>query len=183
MNIFAVIELNELLLRVLYLTRQVIEQNSAHYTAWYYRRVTLFHLCTSQQYQYLLPIEIEWMNYFACDNPKPYQLWQYRRNLIQYIITHNHINQLNYDVSLELQFTANIFNDVAKNYHAWSHRQYSILNKSPCNNAHSLLVECYERLKQYSHAVEHCTALIQYDCVRRPYWCKQIEKYCNAKIS
>ncbi len=36
----AVIQLNEQSIRVLYLTKQVIEQDSAHYTAWYYRRLS-----------------------------------------------------------------------------------------------------------------------------------------------
>lgn len=273
----AVMNCNEHTMRVLYLTKQLIDINSSHYTAWYYRRITLIALATAQSNNNKLLIdELDWMNYFALSNPKSYQLWQHRRSIVQYIMNNNTINKLNYDIQLELQFTAEIFADDAKNYHAWSHRQFilytykdvllvsdcgsseldyidtlidddvrnnsawtqryfvidntcrydaktitseleytfthifrainndspynyvigllhetrcnhthlqytisqciMILNSSECNNAHSLLVECYEISKQYDSAIEHCTKLQNNDRIRKSYWTFRIDQ-------
>lgn len=56
--------------------------------------------------------ELDFMDNFAEDNPKNYQIWHHRRAVVE---------ELN-DGSRELEFCENVFEVDAKNYHAWAHR-------------------------------------------------------------
>ena len=58
------------------LTADVIEQNSANYTAWAYRRRCLVALQCS------LTDELEFAERIAVDTPKNYQLWHHRRAIV-----------------------------------------------------------------------------------------------------
>lgn len=73
----AVIFKEELSLRVLSLTEEVLEINPANYTAWQYRRdclkATGADLCDERRY----------MDNFAEDNPKNYQIWFHRRAIVE----------------------------------------------------------------------------------------------------
>ena len=63
--------------RALALTGDVIEQNSANYTAWSYRRSCLYALGLS------LEAELAFTEDIARATPKNYQLWHHRRALIE----------------------------------------------------------------------------------------------------
>lgn len=59
-----------------------------------------------------LNAELDYMDSFAGENPKNYQIWQHRRTIVE---------QLG-DGSREKEFCETIFVEDAKNYHAWAHR-------------------------------------------------------------
>jgi len=111
MDIFrAVMVLNELSPRVLYLTEQLLDLNPASYTVWQYRRACLVALNSN------LDDELNFMDAFASENPKNYQIWHHRRSVVELLG----------NGSRELAFTETVFDADAKNYHAWAHRQWVI---------------------------------------------------------
>lgn len=59
-----------------------------------------------------LNAEIQYMDSFADENPKNYQIWQHRRVIVEMIG----------DGTREKVFCEKIFEEDAKNYHAWAHR-------------------------------------------------------------
>lgn len=56
--------------------------------------------------------ELSFMDTFAEENPKNYQIWYHRRAIVE---EHG-------DAAGELEFCAKVFATDAKNYHAWAHR-------------------------------------------------------------
>jgi protein farnesyltransferase/geranylgeranyltransferase type-1 subunit alpha len=56
--------------------------------------------------------ELNFMDTFAEENPKNYQIWFHRRVIVERLG----------DPSRELEFTQAVFEVDGKNYHAWSHR-------------------------------------------------------------
>jgi protein farnesyltransferase/geranylgeranyltransferase type-1 subunit alpha len=110
--------------RVLELTKELLQINPGSYTVWYvstfinpslfflsfyhrhYRRATLKAL------QINLQEELDFLDQFADENPKNYQIWQHRRIIVE----------LFGDASREKNFCERIFAEDAKNYHAWAHR-------------------------------------------------------------
>jgi protein farnesyltransferase/geranylgeranyltransferase type-1 subunit alpha len=107
MDLFrAVLRSEEKSIRVLKLIEEILDLNAANYTVWQYRRRVLFDLNLD------LNEELDFMDTFAEENPKNYQIWYHRRAIVE---------KLN-DSSRELAFTAKVFSVDAKNYHAWSHR-------------------------------------------------------------
>jgi protein farnesyltransferase/geranylgeranyltransferase type-1 subunit alpha len=59
-----------------------------------------------------LHAELDYLDNFAEENPKNYQIWYHRRV----------IADLLGDGGRELSFTAKVFEIDSKNYHAWAHR-------------------------------------------------------------
>jgi len=113
MNYFrAILQKDERSERAWTLTEDVIDQNPANYTAWYYRRLLLKDLKKD------LNKELEFCSETAEDTPKNYQVWHHRRCLV---------TLLN-DASKELEFTKHILDldEDSKNYHAWAHRQWVV---------------------------------------------------------
>jgi protein farnesyltransferase/geranylgeranyltransferase type-1 subunit alpha len=111
MDLFrAIINKKEYSKRALQLTYELIEINPASYTVWQYRRECLRALKAN------LYDELEFMDSFASDNPKNYQIWFHRRAVVDLLG----------DASQELAFTEEVFEGDAKNYHAWAHRQYIV---------------------------------------------------------
>ena len=128
MDLFrGVLKIGEKSERVLQLTEDLLELNPANYTIWLeiflfffsisftdfffllnrqYRRQVLFEL------QLNLFDELDYIDTFAEENPKNYQLWYHRRVIIE---------RLN-NPSRELGFTAIVFQVDSKNYHAWAYR-------------------------------------------------------------
>lgn len=106
----AVMAANEFSDRVLQLTEDLIDMNTAHYTAWLYRAQCLFALNKD------LTKEIEWLNETALAHQKNYQIWHHR-NLI--------INKLD-SAEGETDFVEKMFELDAKNYHVWSYRQWLV---------------------------------------------------------
>jgi protein farnesyltransferase/geranylgeranyltransferase type-1 subunit alpha len=86
------------------------DYNPAHYTVWKRRWEFLRAL------EYDIDAEIEWINAMLLENPKTYQIWNYRQQLISF----------KNDPSNELQLLNEILADDPKNYHAWSYRQWLI---------------------------------------------------------
>jgi len=107
MDIFrTVLTTKEYSTRAFDLTTEILEQNAGNYTVWQYRRECLLQLKTDLQ------LELDYLDTYADDNPKNYQIWYHRRVIVQ------HAN----DPTRELGFTFKVFEDDAKNYHAWAHR-------------------------------------------------------------
>lgn len=106
----AVMAANEYSERVLDLTEDLIDMNTAHYTAWLYRAKCLFALKKD------LREEIAWLNETALAHQKNYQIWHHR-NLI--------IDKLD-DPAGETAFLDKMFELDAKNYHVWSYRQWLV---------------------------------------------------------
>lgn len=113
MDIFrGVLNIGEKSERVLKLTESILAVNAANYTVWQYRRDCLRELNSD------LELEFDYMDLFADDNPKNYQIWYHRRAIVE----------MSNDPTKELEFCAKVFEEDPKNYHAWSHRQW-VLSK------------------------------------------------------
>lgn len=56
--------------------------------------------------------ELDYLDSYADENPKNYQIWQHRRAVVEALG----------DGSREKAFCEVIFEEDAKNYHAWAHR-------------------------------------------------------------
>lgn len=67
--------------------------------------------------------ELDFMDSFARDNPKNYQIWYHRRAVVEMMMTAQGGVA---DGDRELAFCAEVFEVDAKNYHAWAHRQWVI---------------------------------------------------------
>jgi len=122
---------NEFSERALKLTADVIEHNSANYTAWYYRRRCLKTLNSD------LWEDLEFTGKWARDCPKNYQVWYHRRWLITEIVEHmrrdaptveegeKKIRELG-EKELDYHMDVMQVNDDYKNYNGWSHRQFIV---------------------------------------------------------
>lgn len=106
----AVLLADELSERAFELTNDALRINAANYTAWVFRRKLIRHLDKD------LHAELAFVRDLALSNPKNYQIWHHRREVV---------TVLN-DGSLELGFTHKALKDDQKNYHAWAHRQWAI---------------------------------------------------------
>jgi protein farnesyltransferase/geranylgeranyltransferase type-1 subunit alpha len=60
--------------------------------------------------------ELNFMDLFAEENPKNYQIWHHRRVIVEELG----------DAKSELIFCSRVFKTDAKNYHAWAHRSFSV---------------------------------------------------------
>ena len=58
--------------------------------------------------------ELEYIDLFADDNPKNYQIWYHRRAVTEKLG----------DPTNELEFCTRVFEVDSKNYHAWAYRLY-----------------------------------------------------------
>ncbi len=111
MDIFrAIIVSKEYSARVLMLTKLLLLENAANYTVWQYRRDCIRHI------KYDLEKELDFLDSFADDNPKNYQIWHHRRCIVE----------IYENVHRELAFINKIFETDAKNYHAWAYRQWVV---------------------------------------------------------
>jgi protein farnesyltransferase/geranylgeranyltransferase type-1 subunit alpha len=57
-------------------------------------------------------MELDYIDEFADENPKNYQIWYHRRAITNVLK----------NPYRELEFSSNVLNVDAKNYHAWAHR-------------------------------------------------------------
>lgn len=111
MDVFrGVLKLNEYSERTLNLTLDVIDENPANYTAWYFRRRVLEALDAN------LYDELVYTERMAIAHPKNYQIWHHRREICTML----------HDGSAEKAFSAKAIAGDSKNYHAWAHRQWAI---------------------------------------------------------
>lgn len=104
----AMLSADEMSERAFELTTEVLRYNSANYTVWVFRRKLLVALEKN------LNAELNFVREFALTNPKNYQIWHHRREIVSLLG----------DGSKEKGFTSMALKDDAKNYHAWSHRQW-----------------------------------------------------------
>lgn len=118
---------NEFSERALELTSDVIDHNSANYTAWYYRRRCLSALKSD------LNAELDFTNGWARDNAKNYQVWYHRRWLIAELVVQLEASEDSGKAEeiaalgrqeLENHMECMESNDDFKNYNGWSHRQF-----------------------------------------------------------
>lgn len=109
----AIMAKKELSRRAFDLTEQVIDLNSANYTAWHYRRQCL------ALFPELLDKEIDFVRQLAADSPKNYQIWHHRRTLLPSLleIDHEYLGE-------ELESTRLYILNDNKNYHVWTYRQW-----------------------------------------------------------
>lgn len=106
----SVLKSQEYSLRSLKLTENILQHNAANYTVWQFRRDCLKAMSLD------LNAELDYIDSFAEDNPKNYQIWNHRRVVVERL----------QDSSRELSFTERVFAVDPKNYHAWAHRQWAI---------------------------------------------------------
>merc|ERR1740129_927564 len=125
----AIQQRDELSERALRLTADVIEHNSANYTAWYYRRRCLTQLGSDLQ------AELAFADGWSRDSPKNYQVWYHRRWLISAIAEQlrskeNHDEEIRMLGERELDYHLGVMqvHDAFKNYNGWSHRQFVVQN-------------------------------------------------------
>ena len=136
MDIFrAILRSNERSERVVKLTSDLLALNAANYTVWKYRRDCLKALCCDWT------LEFDYMDKFAEDNPKNYQIWYHRRAIVEESGIFGR----------EVPFCNRVFDEDPKNYHAWAHRQWvvksfnlykgeleytsELINNDICNNS------------------------------------------------
>lgn len=124
----AILAMDEQSARALQLTEDVIDQNSANYTAWHHRRKCLAALSSD------LRRELAFIEEAVEMTPKNYQLWHHRRTIVALLA--DECASVAADavpsgsarraavVAHELKHTADVLADDAKNYHIWSHRQW-----------------------------------------------------------
>jgi len=108
--------------RMVDLTEEIIlEFNSAHYSVWEYRWRCVVALRTgSSQFTVARSAsEIALMCRVVMENPKNYQLWNYRR---RFALARGADHWLE-----ESEFSTGCLEQDAKNYHAWAHRQATAL--------------------------------------------------------
>jgi len=107
MNYFrAVVKSGEVSKRVFNLTTVVIEQLPSNYNVWYVRRKCV-------DFLHINPIEeLNYLNSITDGNEKVYQIWEYRRQIVQ----------LRNSADGELTFLDGVMDLDNKNYHAWIYR-------------------------------------------------------------
>lgn len=106
----AILEKGEVSKRALALTEEVINQNSANYTAWQFRRECIFELKED------LEKELEFTNEQCEKNIKNYQVWYHRKVILEALKK----------VDGELEFLSKILSEDEKNYHVWAHREWVV---------------------------------------------------------
>ena len=64
-----------------------------------------------------LHIELQYIDTYAEENPKNYQIWHHRRVVVELLG-----DLTSAAAEHELEFTSNVLHEDNKNYHAWSFR-------------------------------------------------------------
>lgn len=129
--------------RTLKLTEVCLKFNPANYTTWHFRRQCLASLSDEIQTKKndndnhttfdidRVKYDLELSARLGGSNPKNYQIWYHRRNLLDGSFSQrNSVEDYGQKeiglVSAELEYIKSVFDNDAKNYHAWSHRQWII---------------------------------------------------------
>jgi len=108
----AILHADEKSLRAFDLTKVVIELNAANYTAWYFRRLCLWHLEAN------LDEELAFCNDISLQHQKNYQVWYHRQQVIEKL---GHKTQ-----ERDLNHCGKMLEMDSKNYHVWSYRQWAV---------------------------------------------------------
>jgi protein farnesyltransferase/geranylgeranyltransferase type-1 subunit alpha len=125
--IYALMNRNERSERALVLTTEVIQQNSANYTAWVWRRACLESLGLPARLDDELEFTLNWIK----ASPKNYQVWFHRRWLIDTAFSYAEAasataqSQKNI-ITAEFQFIEDALSSDAKNYNCFCHRVFLV---------------------------------------------------------
>lgn len=121
----ALIASNEYTPRCFRLTAELIELAPAYYTVWNYRFNILQHLLKPNDEPQIIN-EFNWLDEVTLNNPKNYQIWSYRQQLIQYW-THHLSTSNSWGLKRELPILDMMLDEDTKNYHVWSYRKWVVL--------------------------------------------------------
>ncbi|KAM3128444.1 hypothetical protein pb186bvf_019452 [Paramecium bursaria] len=102
----AIIQSNEISIRVYDLTTSLLNFNASNYNLYIIRRKCL------QQLNLDLDQEMKFVNDLTFKNEKCYQIWEHRRQIIDWTKKYDY----------EIQFLQEILGSDNKNYHAWQYR-------------------------------------------------------------
>lgn len=100
--------------RALALTDILVQMNPANYTVWQCRAHVLIQMATTGHGNECLYKELDFLDEFALENMKNYQVWQHRKVVVSVLG----------DPSRELNFVSTVLNNDTKNYHTWAYRQW-----------------------------------------------------------
>ncbi|KAJ3010761.1 UNVERIFIED_CONTAM: CAAX geranylgeranyltransferase alpha subunit [Siphonaria sp. JEL0065] len=132
---------NEKSQRVLDLTSEIIDLNPAHYTVWKVRQESLVALGSD------LRKELEYTTTVGLEHHKNYQVWHHREVIVTLI-------GLDLDViAKEKKYINDQFEIDAKNYHAWSYRQWLV-----------------RKFNAWEQELEDIDNLIEQDCRNNSAW-------------
>jgi protein farnesyltransferase/geranylgeranyltransferase type-1 subunit alpha len=130
----AILHNDEVTWRALKLTATCLQLNPANYTVWHYRRRCLNTLHrtdhvdsntgSSTDWSYV-KADLDMAASLGGDNPKNYQIWYHRRAILEQLPPKVFLPMVQYR---ELEYVHTVLCVDAKNYHAWSHRQWVISN-------------------------------------------------------
>jgi protein farnesyltransferase/geranylgeranyltransferase type-1 subunit alpha len=121
----ALMQKNELSERALYVACQAILLVPAHYTVWEYKYRILEHLLKTTGYD--IYKELTWCSDIAINNEKNYQIWNYRRRIVELIIDHKLGGDKNsYTLNNEYEIVNIMLEKDAKNYHVWSYKRWIV---------------------------------------------------------
>ena len=112
----AIVAADERSERALQLCADAIALNAANYTAWYYRGVV------SESIGRDWAEELAYLDELGPDNPKNYQIWNYRKTCVGKLAAAFTPPRL----SAELGFIEDRLKEDAKNYHGWAYRQWVV---------------------------------------------------------
>ncbi|QPG75169.1 hypothetical protein FOA43_002517 [Brettanomyces nanus] len=122
---------NELSPRALYMTELVIGKVAAHYTVWLYRYKNIKKIVEEtdkEGWHRVLEDELKWCGRVALANEKNYQIWHYREDIIELMISHLYGGDSDkYDVEKEeFPIIETLIDRDEKNYHVWTHRRWLV---------------------------------------------------------
>ncbi|ANZ73998.1 BA75_01666T0 [Komagataella pastoris] len=104
--------------RAYFITDEVINIASAHYTVWKYRFDIVVHLKKN------LVKELDWCDNIAYENEKNYQIWPYRQQIIE--LLEKETESIDDLLKLEYPLLDIMIEQDSKNYHVWSHRRWLV---------------------------------------------------------
>jgi protein farnesyltransferase/geranylgeranyltransferase type-1 subunit alpha len=122
----AIRQQNEFSERAFQLTGNCLQLNPANYTVWQFRRQCLLQLYPNDPILYVLS-ELDFARVLGGENPKNYQIWYHRRACLDRLIdTEQQQQQHQQYLDAELDYLGSVLDVDAKNYHAWSNRQWLV---------------------------------------------------------
>lgn len=160
----AILAVEEVSERAFELTEKVIRLTPGFYAAWHYRRYLFYSLKKD------FNSELSFLAEQGKENPKNYQVWHYRKDLLSHIS----------DWESELEYTKAILDLDERNVHAWGYRQLITSKFSLWDEEKKWIENFIERYPRNNSAWNYKYYLV----IKCPGWIKthaacEIEiKYC-----